>query len=199
MSSNENLAACPFDLFLLHEFPAMMVHSVKPEPWFVRRISKFPFKFSIMARKNPRRNISRVETVNQDGKVNGGWQVRIQRRGHKIDKFFSDSEYGGKRPSLQGAKEYRDYFEAHLRTYSVKELAAVPSSRNRSGIVGVRLHQQKDRRGEFEYQYWYWVAQWTDGRGRRRTKSFSVHQYGDEEAYRMAREARHYGVQQAKR
>lgn len=152
-----------------------------------------------MARKNPRRNISRVETVNRSGKIAGGWQVRIQRRGHKIDKFFSDAVYGGKRPSLQHAKDYRDLVEQNFRKYKVRDLAKRPSIRNRSGIVGVRLHQQKDRRGEFEYQYWYWVAQWTDGRGRRRTKSFSVHRHGDEEAYRLAYEARNKGVRQAKR
>jgi len=152
-----------------------------------------------MARKNPRRNVSRIETINQNGKVHGGWQVRMQRRGEKIEKFFSDFAYGGKRPALQAAKQLRDRLEEQFRKYTVRELSNRPSTRNRSGIVGVRLHQQKDRRGEFEYQYWYWVAQWTDGRGRRRTKSFSVHQYGDDEAFRLAYSARLRGVNQAKR
>lgn len=152
-----------------------------------------------MARKNPRRNISRIETTSSTGNVNGGWEVRLQRRGHKTEKFFSDFAYEGKRAALQAAKEFRDQLEQQDRKYTVKELAANPSVRNRSGIVGVRLHHQKDRRGEFEYQYWYWIAQWTDGRGRRRTRSFSVHQYGDDEAFRLACEARNKGVRQAKR
>ncbi|MFK7765770.1 MAG: AP2/ERF family transcription factor [Mariniblastus sp.] len=154
---------------------------------------------SAMARKNPKRNISRIEIVDSNGKINGGWQVRIQRRGVRTEKFFSDAVHGGKRAALQWAKEFRDELEQASSKFTVEELSEVPSARNRSGIVGVRLHHQKDRRGEFEYYYWYWVAQWTDGHGKRRTKSFSVHQYGDDEAYRLACEARLKGVSQAKR
>ena len=152
-----------------------------------------------MARKNPRRNISRIDTTSPSGKNYGGWEVRMQRRGKKTEKFFSDNGYGGKRMALAAAKEFRDELESESRKYTVKELSSLPSVRNQSGVVGVRLHQQKDLRGEFEYQYWYWVAQWTDGRGRRKTKSFSVHQYGDEEAYRLACAARRKGVNQANR
>lgn len=152
-----------------------------------------------MSRKNPRRNISRIETSSRGGKVYGGWEVRMQRRGERIEKFFSDLNHGGKRAALQLAKAYRDEVDLKCRKYTVKELSEKPSIRNRSGVVGVRLHHQKDRRGEFEYYYWYWVAQWTDGHGRRRTKSFSVHQYGDDEAFRMACQFRAKGVAQAKR
>ncbi len=152
-----------------------------------------------MARKNPRRNISRIETTSGKGTTYGGWQVRLQRKGKKTEKFFSDSVYGGKRNALNAAKEFRDQLERQSRKYTVKELADQPSTRNRSGVVGVRLHQQQDTRGDYEYHYWYWIAQWTDGHGRRKSKSFSVHQYGDEEAYRLAVEARKKGVQQANR
>ncbi|MDG1875033.1 MAG: AP2 domain-containing protein [Mariniblastus sp.] len=152
-----------------------------------------------MARKNPRRNISRIENARPNGKVYGGWEVRMQRRGKKYEKFFSDLNFGGKRAALHAAKEYRDELEQRHKKMTVRQSANKPSVRNQSGLVGVRLHQQVDRRGEFEYTYWYWVAQWTDGRGRRRTKSFSVHQYGDDEACRLAREARAKGVRKAKR
>lgn len=152
-----------------------------------------------MARKNPRRNISRIETVGKTGNIYGGWEVRLQRRGKKTEKFFADRRNGGKRGALTAAQTFRDEIEAAATKYTVKELAETPSSRNQSGMVGVRLHQQKDVRGEFEYYYWYWVAQWTDGRGRRRTRSFSIHQHGDEEAYQLACEARVKGVEQANR
>lgn len=152
-----------------------------------------------MARKNPRRNISRIETKSQAGKVYGGWEVRIQRRGVKTEKFFGDRRYGGKRKSLAAAKEFRDGIEKSAGKYSVKELAEVPSARNKSGVVGVRLHKQKDTRGDFEYHYWYWVAQWTNANGKRKTRAFSIHQHGDEEAYRLACQARAKGVEQAAR
>lgn len=152
-----------------------------------------------MARKNPRRNISRIETKSKAGKVYGGWEVRIQRRGVKTEKFFGDQRYGGKRKSLAAAKKFRDKIEDSAEKYSVKDLAAVPSSRNKSGVVGVRLHKQKDTRGDFEYHYWYWVAQWTNANGKRKTKAFSIHQHGDEEAYKLAVQAREDGVEQAGR
>ena len=129
----------------------------------------------------------------------GGWEVRMQRKGDKHEKFFSDRNHGGKRAALTAAKAFRDELEQAHKKYSVEELAQSPSRRNRSGVVGVRLHLQKDVRGDYEYHYWYWVAQWTDGHGRRKTKSFSCHTYGDEEAFRLAVEAREKGVRQARR
>jgi hypothetical protein len=152
-----------------------------------------------MVRKAPRRNISRIEIRAADGTLYGGWEVRIQRRGRKTQKYFADKTYGGKRRSLEAAKAFRDDIEKSSRTFSVKERARTASKRNRSGVVGVSLHQQRDVRGEIEYRYWYWVAQWTDGHGRRRTRSFSVEQYGDREAYELACEARRQGVQKAGR
>ncbi|MDB4766395.1 AP2 domain-containing protein [bacterium] len=152
-----------------------------------------------MARKNPRRNISRIETKSNAGKVYGGWEVRIQRRGEKTEKFFGDNRYDGKRHALAAAKAFRDEMEESSEKFSVQELAEIPSSRNKSGVVGVRLHKQKDTRGDYEYHYWYWVAQWTDANGRRKTKAFSIHQHGDQEAYNLACKARHAGVEKSGR
>ncbi|MEM7781888.1 MAG: AP2 domain-containing protein [Planctomycetota bacterium] len=152
-----------------------------------------------MPRKKPRRNITRVEIENRDGNLYGGWEVRLQRRKKKYSQFFSDLNYGGKRASLQAAKVYRDELEEENPKASVAQNARSLSTRNKSGVVGVRLHEQKDRRGDYEYHYWYWVAQWTDGHGRRKTKSFSIHQYGDDEAFRLAVQSRKEGVAKAKR
>lgn len=152
-----------------------------------------------MPRKNPKRNISRVESYGENGTVYGGWSVRMQRRGEKLQKYFSDSQYGGKRGALQEAKTFRDAIELQEPKYTTIERSERPSKRNRSGIVGVRLHKQKDSRGTYEYHYWYWVAQWTDGKGKRRTKSFSIHQHGDNEAYRLACKARQNGIKKAQR
>ena len=123
----------------------------------------------------------------------------MQRRGKKTEKFFSDNGFGGQRGALNAAKDFRDELEDSSRKYTVKELAKNPSKRNKSGIVGVRLHKQIDTRGDYEYHYWYWVAQWTDGHGRRRTRSFSVHTYGEEKAKKLAQAARRQGVNDAKR
>lgn len=152
-----------------------------------------------MARKDPRRNITRIKKTTSAGKVCGGWEVRMQRRGIKTMRYFADSVFGGNRKALVAAKQFRDQIEAESRHYSVKELAQNPSVRNQSGVVGVRLHKEIKTWGNYQHYYWFWVAQWTDGHGNRKTRSFSVHQYGDEEAYQMAVAARRKGVNQANR
>lgn len=152
-----------------------------------------------MARKNPRRNISRIETVSSAGNLNCGWEVRLQRRGRRFEKFFADNAFGGKRGALQKAKDYRDQLDASLKSYTVRELARRPSIRNSSGLVGVRQTSQTETRGDYEYTYYFWVAQWTDGAGKRKTRSFSCHKYGEEEAKRLAVQARNQGVAKAKR
>ncbi len=152
-----------------------------------------------MPRKNPRRNITRIEQYSKSGTEHSGWEVRIQRRGKRVEKFFADNLLHGKRGALQAAKEFRDQMELEMRPYSVKELAKSPSVRNRSGVVGVRRSVQKDVRGDYEFTYFFWVAQWIDGKGRRRTRSFSVDRYGEDEAFRLALQARNHGVNQAGR
>jgi hypothetical protein len=152
-----------------------------------------------MPRKKIRRNITRVETTHANGKVYCGWEVRLQRQGRKFSQFFSDLAFDGKMAALKAAKEYRDDLEQRFKKSNVAQMSRNPSERNRSGLVGVRLRQQKDRKGEYEYQYWHWVAQWIDGHGKRKTKSFSVHQYGEEEALRLAIQSRREGVESANR
>jgi hypothetical protein len=152
-----------------------------------------------MARKSPRRNITRIDLTARSGKVITGWEVRIQRRHERVQKFFCDSRLGGKRAALQAAQAFRDQTEARMSPLTVADRATQPSKRNQSGMVGVRRHHQIDRRGEFEYHYEYWVAQWTDGLGRRKTRSFSIEQYGEKQARQLAIATRELGVKRAKR
>ncbi|HMO13729.1 MAG TPA: AP2/ERF family transcription factor [Pirellulaceae bacterium] len=140
------------------------------------------------------RNISRVETLSSAGNFNCGWQVRLQRRGQRFDRYFADSLYNGKRAALSAAKAYRDYLLKVTRSFTVKELAQYPSIRNNSGVVGVRSATQVEYRGGYEFTYHFWVAQWTDADGRRRTRSFSCDKYGEDEAFRLAVQARDRGV-----
>lgn len=149
-----------------------------------------------MPRPNPRRNISRIDLVNASGRY-GGWEVRLQRRGRKWAKFFSDAAYGGNRAALRAAKIFRDDADQVLRPYTVRERSKNPSRRNRSGIVGLRLERRVERRGDYEYRYTSWIAQWTDGKGKRKTRAFSVDRHGAREAYRRALRARRQGLRRA--
>ena len=152
-----------------------------------------------MPRKNPRRNISRIEVYASQGNHHGGWEVRMQRQGKKYSKFFADGQWGGRRKALREAQQYRDELERRLKPYSVKKLAENPSIRNSSGITGVRKEVRTWENDGYEYRYEYWIAQWTDGLGRRRTRSFSIARYGEQEAFNRALAVRRQGVNQAKR
>jgi hypothetical protein len=118
------------------------------------------------------------------------------RRGEKIEKYFADNAFGGKLAALREAKKCRDELERELSPYSVRELAKRPSKRNTSGVVGVRMTYRKDVRGDYEYTYYFWVAQWTDGKGRRKTRSFAIDKYGDEKAFQKALAARRKGIKE---
>ncbi len=156
---------------------------------------KRKLNFNRTQRRSPTmRNISRIETISSAGNFNCGWQVRLQRRGQRFDRYFADNAHNGKRAALAAAKEYRDHLLEISRNYTVKELAQHPSSRNTSGVVGVRPAVQIEYRGGYEFTYHFWVAQWTDAEGRRRTRSFSCDKYGDDEAFRLAMQARNRGV-----
>jgi hypothetical protein len=152
-----------------------------------------------MARKDPRRNISRIAQTTAQGQRILGWMVRLRNRGEQTARFFNDVRYGGNRQALQAAKTFRDELEQGRKPYTVRELAQRPSIRNASGTVGIRRHQQVDTRGESQYRYEYWVAQWIDGLGHRKTRMFSIRKYGNREAKKMALAARRQGVRKAKR
>lgn len=147
--------------------------------------------------KNNGRNITRIDIDPGDGKIGThGYEVRFMRRGEKFEKFFGDSACGGKRKALAAARQYRDELEAQFPPYSRKEVAEIKSKRNTSGIVGVRLAEEVDRRWPNEPVYLYWVAQWSPKPGVRKTKRFSVDKYGEEDALRLAMKARKDGVKQ---
>ncbi len=138
---------------------------------------------------NNNRNITRL-----DYGTTHGYEVRVMRRGKMKQRYFSDITSGSKRKALAAARELRDELEAEAEHFTRKEIARKKSSRNTSGVVGVRLVEEKDPRWKSKPVYMFWVAQWSPSPGVRRTKRFSVNRYGEEEAFRLAVKARKKGV-----
>ena len=139
------------------------------------------------------RNITRVDRA-----TSGGYLVRLTRRGKQTSKFFGDKDCGGKKKALTAAKKFRDDMEKKLKGYTAKELSKKLRSNNTSGVVGVRLVEEIDKRWPSQPTYKYWVAQWSPEKGVRKTARFSVEKYGDEQAYKMAVKARNRGVRTMK-
>jgi len=117
-----------------------------------------------------------------------GWQVRLQRRGIKYAKFFSDSLYGGAQASLIGAQQWRDQLIQELES-KVQSRARIctRSARNSSGVVGVSKISVISANG---VTYQFWQATWSPRPGKRCCVKFSIKRYGDNEAFDMAVQAR---------
>jgi len=134
------------------------------------------------------RNITRIER-----QATGGYLVRVTRKGKLQSKYFADTEFG-KRNALKEARVYRDQLETKMRGFSSKQLARKERADNTSGYPGVRAAEETDPRWPSSPTYRYWIAQWSPTKGVRRTKRFSVEKYGEEEAFRLAVQARKRGV-----
>ncbi len=119
-----------------------------------------------------------------------GWQVRLQRRGTRYAKYFADRRFGGTGASLAAARAWRDDL---LKTFAEDDRARVcsKSSRNSSGVVGVSKVTISGGNGVI---YYFWQATWSPSPGQRRSIRFSVKKHGDEEAFRLAVEARQNGT-----
>jgi hypothetical protein len=115
-----------------------------------------------------------------------GWQVRLQRRGVRYAKYFSDRGFGGSREAYDEALRWRDRV---LRQFEEDESIRVcrRSPRNQSGVVGVSKVRVVAANGT---QYEFWQATWSPAIGKRRCVKFSVMRYGNDEAFRLAVSAR---------
>jgi hypothetical protein len=137
----------------------------------------------------PARNYA-IARIDLPGAGTHGWQVRLQRRGVKHAKYFSDRGHGGRARAFERALRWRD---ALLRQFAKEESARVcrRSARNSSGVVGVSKVTVVASNG---LQYLFWQATWSPAPGRRRCVKFSLKRYGDREAFRLAVQAREKGA-----
>ena len=112
-----------------------------------------------------------------------GFMVRISRRDKKLNQFFSDKEYGGKRKALAAAVECYEEWVAELPPPVTSK--GIKSVRNKSGRVGVHLAVNPSYRIK-GVTYNSYVAAWRSEGGQREKVSFSVEKYGKKIAYQLA-------------
>ncbi len=117
-----------------------------------------------------------------------GWQVRIQRRGIKYAKFFSDSAFGDPLTALKNAQIFRNMLISQLEGQSSTQARiCTRSTRNSSGVVGVSKISIIAANGT---AYHFWQATWSPQLGKRCCIKFSIRRYGDNEAFELAVQAR---------
>ncbi len=133
-----------------------------------------------------------ITRLDQEEAATRGWQVRLQWKGVRFGRFFSDSAWGGREAALSCAERYRDRLLARLerrrlRASSSPRSHLAPAARNRSGVVGVARIVQRSASGT---EYHFWQASWVTPDGVRKTVRYSVLKFGEEAALALAIEAR---------
>ena len=134
---------------------------------------------------NPNYAIARIDLPSAG---THGFQVRLQRRGIKYAKFFSDRVHGHPQHALEAARIWRDQLIAKL---ADQARICERSQRNSSGVVGVSKITVIAANGN---SYQFWQATWSPSPGQRRCVKFSIQRYGDKEAFQLAVEARTEGI-----
>lgn len=150
-------------------------------------------------------NITRIDQDPKPPKRIGqhGWWVRLQRGGIKHQHFFNDSKFGGKEKCLEAAITFRDAVKTQFLDNPNTELVLSGTrtlgKRNISGVIGVnRTEYTYTKRGK-KYKALVWQAHWPTGKGKQSNKTFSIKKYGEEEAFRLALNAREEGVAKLER
>lgn len=133
-----------------------------------------------------------ISRLDQESSGTHGWQVRIQRRGVRHGRFFSDAAWGGRSSALETAQRYRDRLIGRAERSGGPETISsrsrvLPDSRNQSGVVGVARIVQ---RGPDGTEYLFWQANWTTEDGIRRSVRFSILKHGEDTAFELACRAR---------
>lgn len=140
------------------------------------------------------RNISRIDK--RDKKWNSeahAWQVRFKRDRKPISAWFQDNKFGSSEGSLKAAKAYRDAMEKELGGRLLG--GPIPELKvDSENLVGVARRVRKVTYNSGTVDFPVWTASWKEGAQNKRSKSFAVSKYGEEEALRLAIEARNKGT-----
>ncbi len=127
--------------------------------------------------------VARIDLPDQ---CSHGWQVRLQRRGIKYAKFFSDSTHLSPAHALNIARNWRDELLTQLDSQDQTRVCQ-RSARNNSGVVGVSKVSVSGSNG---VRYLFWQATWSPEPGKRQCVKFSIKRHGEHKAFELAVEAR---------
>lgn len=121
---------------------------------------------------------------------NRSYWARYTREGVTFTESFAISKYDSYQAAFEAAKQWADDARRILPPMSRKEFRQIKRKNNTSGYPGVeRKVESKDG-----IDYPYWEAVWVDNEGKRRHRSFYIKQRGEEEAQRLAIEARENAI-----
>lgn len=124
------------------------------------------------------KNITRID---HPAKRTHGYFVRIQWKGERKAKFFSDGVYGDRLGALTAAIEWRDTTEAELGKPRTERLV-IGTTRSSTGVTGVRKIKEGNT--------YYYEATWVTTVGKQGRTKFSINRHGEKRALQKARRVR---------
>jgi hypothetical protein len=126
------------------------------------------------------------------GKEGTRYRIVISRNQKRVQEYFffgdRQTEARARAQAIRRWKELR----ASMPVMTRAAFARIERRKSRSGIVGVR-RITKESRG---HSYHFWVAVFSDRRGNKKWRSFSVDKYGAAKAKKLAIRARRKGLAQ---
>lgn len=114
------------------------------------------------------------------------YRVKILRQGALFQQYFPYNKYGGKAAAFAEAKRCWLEMRRAFPPMSRREMSEVERRKSPSGIVGVARITKLSK----GHKYSFWRANFTDPRGRKKVRIFSVRKYGNAEAKKRALQAR---------
>lgn len=145
-----------------------------------------------MPKRNAMYGISRID---DDIHRMHAWRVSLRRKGKMIVKNFPDKKFGGKRKALNEAKAYRDEVLIKYPPISRKQFCSILRRHNTSGIPGVYRYAKRYKlKDGCVKEIWYWEAHWPTGKNESEKATFSVSNFGEDKAKKLAIQARKAGV-----
>jgi len=138
-----------------------------------------------------------ISRIDDDLYRTHAWRVSLRRRGKALVKNFADKTYGGKLKALAAAKVHRDEIINKYPPITRKEFSSILRKNNNSGISGVYKYAKKYFLSDgTEKAIWYWEAHWPTAQGQSESSAFSIKEYGENVARKMAVRARAKGIAQ---
>lgn len=136
-----------------------------------------------------------ISRIDDDVHNTHAWRVSLRRHGKAHVKNFPDLKCEGKRKALQQAKLYRDELLIKYPPMTRKHFCSIIRSNNKTGISGVYKYSKSYmlRDGTIK-DAWYWEANWPNKRHESVSARFSVKQFGERRAKKMAIQAREQGL-----
>lgn len=147
-----------------------------------------PLKKQSRPLKQMKRAINRFPGLYREDCGKGGMRFRILINHNKeiIQEYFYFRTVSSEREAKRSAKARWHELRAIYPVITKRRFREIPRHPTSSGIIGVTriIHEVKG------HEYEFWKAAWTNLRGEKRSRVFSIKKYGERQAKRLAKKAR---------